>query len=154
MVYTGTSWSPDGRRLALSDATGRVVITDLRADAGSVEAESAGFHPSWNPRGSLLYLGGYLVRSNGKTEAALLPDSPRSIAWWSMDGTRLAAVAEGELWLFDAFAPVFLPPDKPLDEALKNKLSLLKSQHRDGLVTLQEYQARRATLLERPVVYP
>ena len=54
VVYTATSWSPDGRRLALSDASGRLVITGLRAGAGSVEAEAAGFHPSWNPRGSRL----------------------------------------------------------------------------------------------------
>jgi hypothetical protein len=153
-VYTATSWSPDGRRLALSDASGHLVITGPRAGGGSVEAAVAGFHPSWNPRGSLLYLGGYLVQSNGKTVAALLPDSPRSIAWWSGDGTRLAAVADGELWLFDAFVPVFLPPDKPLDDTLKNKLSLLKNLHRDGFVTLQEYQARRTRLLERSEVLP
>lgn len=153
-VYTGISWSPDGRRLALSDASGRLEITDLRVSAGAVRTDAVGLHPAWNPRGSLIYLGGYLVSSNGKTEAALLPDSPQSLGLWSGDGTRLAVAADGDLWLFDAFTPVYLPPDRPLDEALKNKLSLLKSLHSDGLVTLQDYQARRARLLEQTEVLP
>jgi hypothetical protein len=153
-VYTGTSWSPDGKRLALSDASGRLVIADLRGGADAVTGPAAGFHPAWNPKGSLIYLGGHLVLSNGKAEAALLPDSPRSLGWWSGDGTRLAAVADGDLWLFDSFAPIFLPPDRPLDDTLKNRLSLLKSLHTDGLITLQEYQARRTRLLEQPEVLP
>jgi hypothetical protein len=151
-VYTAASWSPDGRRLALSDDAGRLLITDLRA--GTVEAAVTGFHPAWNPKGSLLYLGGYLVQSDGKTEAALLPDSPRSIGWWSGDGSQLAVASDGDLWLFDSFAPVFLPPDRPLDETLKTKLSSLKNLQREGLITMQEYQDRRARLLERSEVLP
>jgi len=153
-VYTGTSWSPDGRRLALSDTSGGVVITGLRTGSGSVKTAAHGFHPSWNPKGSQLYVGGYLIQSNGKTDTTLLSDSPGSIAWWSGDGTRLAVASDGDLWLFDSFSPVFLPPDKPLDETLKNKLSLLKSLQADGFVTLQEYQSRRARLLERSEVLP
>lgn len=153
-IYTGTSWSPDGRRLALSDASGRVTIASLRAGSGSVEAAALGFHPTWNPKGSQLYVGGYVIQSSGKRETALLPDSFRSIGWWSGDGTRLAVASDGDLWIFGPFSPAFLPPDRPLDELLKNKLSLLKNLYRDGFVTLQEYQARRARLLERSEVLP
>lgn len=153
-IYTGTAWSPDGRKLALSDASGRVTITGLRSGSGSVEATARGFHPTWNPKGSLLSVGGYLVRSNGQTEAALLPDSPQSIGWWSADGRQLAVASDGDLWLFDSFSPFFLPPDKPLDETLKDKLSLLKSLQREGFISLQEYQSRRTKLLEQSEVLP
>lgn len=122
-VYSGTSWSPDGRRLALSDyVSGHITIKGLPAGSGLVEAVVNGFHPAWNPKGSLLYIGGYLVQSNGKTETTILPD-PRGIGWWSGDGTQLAVASFGELWLFDSFSPVFLPPDSPPAETLKNKLS-------------------------------
>ena len=58
-VYIATSWSPDGRRLALSDASGRLVITGLRAGAGSVKPLPPVSTLHGTPRGSLLYLGGY-----------------------------------------------------------------------------------------------
>jgi hypothetical protein len=152
-VYAGTSWSPDGRRLVLADTSGRVVVTGPRTGAGTAKIPAAGLHPAWNPKGSLLAVGGYAVESNGKTETALLPD-PESIGWWSEDGAQLAIASDGDLFLFNSFVPAFIPPDKPLDQMLKNKLSLLKSLHADGFINLQEYQARRTRLLERSEVLP
>lgn len=153
-VYTAISWSPDGRKLALSEASGRLVISDQRAVPKTVQASVTGSSPAWNPRGSQIYFGGYVVLSNGKTETALLADSSRSIGFWSGDGTRLAVAANGDLWLFEGFTPAFLPTDSPLDDRLKNKLSLLKSLRIDGLITQQEYQDRHARLLERTEVFP
>ena len=153
-VYPASSWSPDGSRIALSEASGRLVILDLRAAANTVRAAVTGSSPSWNPRGSQIYIGGYLVQSNGKTETALLAEGSRSIGFWSRDGTRLAVAADGDLWLFDGFTPAFLPIDKPLDDQLKNKLSLLKSLWNDGLISRQEYQDRHTRLLERSEVLP
>ena len=110
------SWSPDGRRLALTDADGYFEMLDSGAGISvSVDRGSPGTYPSWNPKGSQIFIGGYVMDSDGKNKEELLPNSAKSLAKWSPDGTKIAILSNGDLWLLKDFKPHFVPPDKPLD---------------------------------------
>jgi hypothetical protein len=142
------SWSPDGRRLALSDADGYLEMFDGRGVSLQVDQSSPGLYPSWNPRGSQIFIGGYVMDSDGKNKEELLASSAKSLARWSPDGTKIAILSNGALWLLKDFAPHFIPQDKPLDEALSKKLLLLKELVNEGLLTESEYQERYDRLMK------
>ncbi len=136
------SWSPDGRRLALTDAEGYLEMLDAGGISRPIDQESPGLYPSWNPRGSQIFVGGYVMNSDGKSKEELLPDSARSIARWSPDGTKIAVISDGSLWLLRGFNPYFIPPDKPADEALSKKVLILKDLMNEGLLTENDFQER------------
>jgi Tol biopolymer transport system component len=136
------SWSPDGRRLALTDSNGYFEMLDRGGISLPLDQGSRGLYPSWNPRGSQIFIGGYVMDSDGKNREELLPNSEKSIAKWSPDGTRIVIISGGDVWLFKDFNPHFIPPDKPRDEALSKKILLLKELMNEGLLTESEYQER------------
>ena len=153
------SWSPDGSRLAVSNDEGLLIIEDAGADAGEtseynmpVNYEIRGWHPSWNPKGSQIYLGGWLIRSDGEAMGKLVRDAANSIGLWSPDGEKLAVMTESKTFIFDSLHPSFHAPDRPLDNELMNvrdKLRLLKGLFKDGLILDSEFHARRARLFEK-----
>ena len=153
------SWSPDGSRLAVSNDEGLLIIEDAGADAGEtleynmpVNYEIRGWHPSWNPKGSQIYLGGWLIRSDGEAMGKLVRDAANSIGLWSPDGEKLAVMTESKTFIFDSIHPSFHAPDRPLDDELMNvrdKLRLLKGLFTDGLILNSEFDVRRAKLFEK-----
>ena len=83
----------------------------------------------------------------GKIRKRCFPTVPGAFARWSPDGTKIAIVSSGDLWLLKDFNPHFIPPDKPLDEALSKKILLLKELMNEGLLTESEYQERYDRLM-------
>jgi len=146
--YVSASWSPDGRRLALSLSDGRIELRNLHNEETTLGRPVTGFYPSWNPRGSMIYTGGYLVDSDGKNSEALFKNAFKSISWWSPDGTKLAVAAGNILTLFSGLTPSLAPPDRPLDTALSTKLSVLRNLLQDGLLNGQEYRERKDRLIK------
>ncbi len=147
--YLSADWSPDGRHLALSGMNGTLVILDLRNGAVRALDAPVGVYPSWNPRGSILYFGGSIIRTDGSAAESLLTDAARSFGEWSPDGSRLAIAAGGELLLFSNFVPVFSGPDRPPDRRLAADLALLRSLLEEKLITPAEYDNRRTRLLQK-----
>jgi WD40 repeat protein len=147
--YLSGSWSPDGRRLALTDNDGRIEIRGRTGDAAILDPSVSGMYPSWNPAGSRIYAGGFLVDSDGTNREQLLTGvgAIRSVAAWSPDGTMLAVAADGELLLFRDMPAVFRPPDGPLDKTLAERLSLLRNLLLEGSISREEYLQRRNRLM-------
>ena len=121
-VLGSVSWSPDGRRLLCSLATGdKPSLATIARDSGLVQhftpLAGAATSPAWSPRDDVIAYfetgpssGSHvrLVDSNG----TLLPfegldrTPPFNHLAWSPDGRRLAAVAvpgalPGALWILD-----------------------------------------------------
>jgi WD40 repeat protein len=149
------SWSPDGSRLSVANDEGLLIIADSGDAAGSslpVNYEIKGVHPSWNPKGSQIYLGGWLIRSDGKAVRELLSDAVNSIGLWSPDGEKLAVMTESKTFIFDSIHPSFHAPDRPLDNELlkvRDKLRMLKELLKDGLILKSEFHERSEKLFEK-----
>lgn len=147
-IYFSASFSPDGRRIALTDSTGRLEIRRLGAQRTDLVQTLPGYYPSWNPKGSGIYAGGSVLTTDGKDQVMLYQNGADSLAQWSPDGTRLAVAAGGKLTLFDCGTPEFISPDRPLDRDLSKKLSTLRELFREGLITGQEYRERKTGLMK------
>ncbi len=145
-IYASASWSPDGRRLALTAREGRLVI---RRSGGTLSLENpvAGLYPVWHPAGDLLIVGGTLVNASTGQSVPLLRNGSGSYARWSPEGERLALVARGELLLLTNFPPSAASP-MPLDSLLKKKLTMLQELLQDGLITAEDYRERKSLLLQ------
>lgn len=146
-MYASACWSPDGKRVALTDMNDRLEIVIMGAEGATPVAVPAGRYPSWNPGGSIIYSGGSIIRSDGSSAEQLLSNASASIGVWSPDGTRLVVAAGGELLLFRNFTPSFSGSDRPLDRALAEKLTLLRNLFAEELITRREYDERKAGLL-------
>ncbi|MEN8265000.1 MAG: hypothetical protein ABFR82_16240 [Nitrospirota bacterium] len=150
------SWSPDGSRLAVTDEKGLLIIVD-GDNPGSMQPvnnEERGMAPAWNPRGSQIYSGGWLMQSDGTIIKRLIPDAFYSIGVWSPDGKRLAVISEKGLYLFENFSPSFIFPDRPLDTALmqiREKIRILKDLLKEDLISDEEFRARKEGLLKKAV---
>jgi WD40 repeat protein len=148
-----SSWSPDGSRLAISDERGLLLIVDV-ADTDRVEqvnSDVRGHFPSWNPEGSQIYLGGWLMQSDGTAIREVLQDAVDSLGVWSPDGTMLAVLSKGRLHIFDNFSPAFIMPDRPMDTdklKLRDKYRLLKDLFKSGLISGSEFKVRKTKLLK------
>ncbi len=149
-IYLSASWSPDGKRAAMTDGDGRFEVRDRFGKGVVLNSPHAGLFPSWNPRGSRIYFGGYLIDSDGKNEEALLINAGASIAQWSPDGTSLAVATGDGVMLFQNMRASYIPPDGPLDEVLAGKLALLKDLLAAGVLTAREYQEKRDRLMMSP----
>jgi len=152
--YLSGSWSPDGRRLALTTDDGRLLLRSGDGSFSPVAPAPAGWYPTWNPAGSSIYIGGGVVGSDGSGVEELLEQAVRSIGIWSPDGTRLAVLHDGDLILFSGFSPSFRSPDGPLDTMLAGRLGLLRELLRADLITLDDYRQRRRRLLDGQEAVP
>lgn len=145
-TYLSASWSPDGKRAVVTDGNGRIEVRDRQGKGSVIDWSLPAVYPSWNPGGSRIYAGGYLIDSDGRNKEALLINAAGSISQWSPDGTKLAVATGDVLLLFRNMSASYIPPDKPLDRALSKKLSLLKALVVEGVLSQQEYNERRNKL--------
>jgi hypothetical protein len=148
------SWSPDGSRLALVNDEGFLIIADTEnPDAlQPVNYEIQGAFPSWNPRGSQIYLGGWLVGSDGTAIRELLPGALVSLGVWSPDGEKIAVITDSNLLIFDSIVPSFDEPDLAVDPGfldVREKLRLLKNLLKEELISQPEFDTRKKTLLDK-----
>jgi hypothetical protein len=144
------SWSPDGGRFAFTDEQRRMAIFDVGnssivSPGGGIDI--AGVYPSWNPKGSQIYFGGYILRSDGQQKEAIFPGAQGSFGVWSPDGTKIAILNNEELHLLSGYRPSAVPPDKIYSAATVRKLYLLKELLSEGLITAQEYEQRHDKLI-------
>ena len=145
------SWSPDGNRFAFPDLLGRPGIYNIKEarQSGPVMSELiTGYYPSWNPQGSQIYFGGYIINSDGSGTEKLIDDGKESMGLWSPDGRMLAIADRGSLYLIRDFRASVIPPDRTYDPALMKKRMLLKELLADKLITEQEYEERCNNLLK------
>ena len=145
-----SSWSPDGMRLALPDEEEHLKIIDMAGGGKEIDNEVFGTFPAWNPKGSQIFFGGYLLSADGKKKEELISQGRESVALWSPDGTKMALLFSDELWLLDNFRPSLIPPDRTFPEDLFKKVLLLKELLREGLLTETEYEHRHGALLKEP----
>lgn len=146
------SWSPLGRRAALVDEDGRLRILGLGGALLAVDDGVSGKHPAWNPRGGLIFFGGYMLSTDGKQREELVPGGDReSAAFWSPDGTGMALLSQGSLWLLSGFTPSLAPAEGGGDESLRRKIGILRDLLEDGLLTEEEYYGRYEALIEKYV---
>lgn len=149
-----SSWSPNGSRLALTDDKGLLIIIDLDKPENllPVSPDISGRYPAWNPHGSQIYLGGWLLRSDGSILEQLVFDAFDSIGVWSPDGTRLAVITGTDLLYFDGFSPSFSGVDRAASEGkgnIRDKLRLLKKLLKERLISNEEFKARRTKLFSQ-----
>ncbi len=150
------SWSPDGTRFAATDEKGMLSIID-GDDPGSmkpVNHEKRGMAPAWNPHGSQIYSGGWLMQSDGTIIKRLIPDAFNSMGVWSPDGKGLAVISEKGIYLFENFSPSFIFPDRPVDAELmqvRDRIRILKDLLKEGLISEKEFMARKEGLFKKPV---
>ncbi|UCH80399.1 MAG: hypothetical protein JSW20_11740 [Nitrospiraceae bacterium] len=149
------SWSPDGSRFAVTNDDGFLTIIDINdsEDARLVRLEITGFVPAWNPEGSQIYLGGWLVNSDGQVLDQMLPDAFHSIGTWSPDGGKLAIVTADNMMYVKHVSPSFIPPDRAFDSfhtLARDKLRILKDLYINGLITINEFNERKLQVLSDP----
>ncbi len=144
--YLSGSWSPDGNRVVLSDMDGRLEIRSRTGNSVILDPSVNGIYPSWNPAGSTIYAGGFLVDSAGTGREQLLTDAAASIGEWSPDGTMLAVSIRDDLFLFRGIQAAFIPPDGSADKTLVERLSLLRGLVLDGSISPGDYKERRNRL--------
>jgi len=144
---TQGSWSPDGRRIALTTLEGRLRVLGLDGAMTAVDDSLKGTSPAWNPAGSQIYFGGYVVGSDGSRAERIIGDGAASRAFWAPDGRSMALVERGNLWLLGGFEPKFLEPDTPADEELAEKVRLLKELMMEEFITTGEYVERYNRLM-------
>jgi hypothetical protein len=147
------SWSPDGSRLAVTNKKGLLIIVDGENKTGirPVNYKKHGIAPAWNPRGSQIYSGGWLMQSDGTLIKRLINDA-FSIGVWSPDGKRLAVISEKGLYLFENFSPSFIFPDRPVDAVLmqiRDKLRILKDLLKEGLISGKEFRDKKQRYLKK-----
>ncbi|TAN44576.1 MAG: hypothetical protein EPN22_06090 [Nitrospirae bacterium] len=143
------SWSPDGRRFAFPDQKGRLTIMNIAGESITPDKEVAGRHPSWNPVGSQIFIGGHIIDADGSRKVELAPKGADTKAYWSPDGTKMALLIDESLWLLDGFKPSIISPDRLPDKNLLKKLLLLKELFTDKLISEEDYDSRYMKLLEK-----
>ncbi len=147
-AYISGSWSPDGKRVALSTIDGDLEIVDVESSLAPVVLHLRGFYPSWNPAGSQIFSGGSVAGSDGKDTEALMAGADEGLGEWSPDGRRLAVASSGSLYLYEGFRPHFTGSDGAFDENLSKDISLLRRLLRDHLIKKDEYETRRKRLMK------
>ena len=146
------SWSPDGSRLALVNDEGFLIIINAEnpGELQPVNYEIRGAYPSWNPRGSQIYLGGWLTGSDGSAIRELLPGAVMSLGVWSPDGVKIAVITESSMRIIDSSAPSYTEPDRAVDSMfiqVRDKLRMLKLLLKEELISRPDFDTRKAKLL-------
>jgi hypothetical protein len=137
------SWSPDGRRLAVAGADGRLRVLEPGGELRIARGPVRGLHPSFSPREEVVFLGGWLATPDGEPIRELLPRAAGALGVWSPDGARLAVLEGGRLFVFDRVTSAAAPPERArLSEALWE----LGSLRREGLLEERPYRERRDRL--------
>jgi hypothetical protein len=143
--FTGAGdWSPDGRRLALADDDGNLLMWSQGQTEATTTAEStpSGIYPSWNPKFDLLYLGGHILKGDGNLHRRLVDDS-QAIGFWSPDGTRLALVSQGALTIVSDIDGALLTGNP---SNTRTKIRTLARLLHEDLISEEDYRARRNRL--------
>jgi hypothetical protein len=104
-TYISGDWSPDGGSVVLTDSDGHMEIYSLKKGVTHVDDTLYGLYPSWNPRGSQIYLGGWIIDADGANREEIFAGCHESLAEWSPDGTQLLVAADNKLWLLGRFSP-------------------------------------------------
>jgi WD40 repeat protein len=148
-----SSWSPDGSRLAVTNDEGLLTILDVNnpIDSGPINHDITGLVPAWNPAGSQIYLGGWLVHSDGQALTQILADAFHSLGFWSPDGKKLAIITKDDMMHIKNISPFFIPPDRPFDSSLsraRDKFRILKDLYKNGLLMLNEFNERKIKILD------
>ncbi len=143
------SWSPDGRRFALPGTKGNLMIMNIDGEVFTPDKEIIGWHPSWNPKGSQIFIGGYLLNSDGSKREELVAKGMNSRAFWSPDGLKMVLHTNNSLWLLNKFSPSLISPDRLPDKNLLKKIVLLKDLFIEKLISEDEYNLRYKKLLEK-----
>jgi hypothetical protein len=147
-----SSWSPDGSRLAVTDDEGHLNIIDVSNPEVSkpVNYDIKGLSPAWNPMGSQIYLGGWILNSDGPALKQLLPDAFDSTATWSPDGKKVAIVSHEKVLYVKHVSPSFITGDRNVDSALlkvRDKLRTLKDLYVSSLISIDEYNKSKNEIL-------
>lgn len=145
------SWSPDGRRFAFSGLDGVLHVYDIEQAVISTPEKSLpvrGNFPAWNPRGSQIYFGGHIIRSDGQQVDILGPEGQDSIGFWSPDGTKIAIATKSGLYIAGNYRPMLVHPDKVYTKEKTARLRLLKELLAEGLIPEQEYSERHDILMK------
>jgi WD40 repeat protein len=143
------SFSPLGRRLALSTADGHLRILAIGGSMEAPDDSVVGFHPAWSPGGNWIYFGGALVSQGAKPSRPLLERASLSVADWRPDGKRLAVSSNGRLWIFDTTGMDAQAVPGPKLKELRDKVKLLQDLLNEGFLDKEEYNTRYSNLLNR-----
>jgi len=147
LASVSTSWAPEGRRLAFAAADGTLRV--LHLDGRRVETPAGavrGRHPSWSPRGDVLFLGGWLASPSGAPLRELVPGARDSIGVWSPDGRRLAVLDRGKLFVLDGVGGDGTGASAAGRARASEALWVLGSLRHEGLVERGPYRERRERL--------
>lgn len=151
-MSTPVSWSPDGNRFAFPDMQGRLRIYEIKESLQNSPADSehiSGYYPSWNPKGSQIFFGGYITNSDGSGAEKLIDEGQNSMGIWSPDGGMLAIADRGGLYLIHNFRASRIPPDRIYSPDFTKKRMLLKELLVDKLISDQEYDERYNRLMKK-----
>ena len=103
--------------------------------------------------GSQIYLGGWIINSDGSALKQLLSDASNSIGIWSPDGRKLAVISDDNIMHIKYFTPTFIAPDRPLSSFLPmvhDKLRILKDLYLNKLITFDEFNEKKSRILDDP----
>ena len=138
------AWSPDGRRLALADDEGHLLLWNEGDEDPAAPAKpvSSGIYPSWNPKFDLLHLGGHILKGDGTLYRRLVDDS-KAIGFWSPDGAGLALISKGTLTIVSDIDGASLT-ENPSET--RDKIRTLAGLLHEGLISDEDYRSRRNRL--------
>lgn len=149
------SWSFAGDWLAVVDDAGSLQLFHVSGGGPiRIETKLRGRFATWHPFAEVIYFGGALLTAEGEMVERLTEDGGNSLGVWSPDGRKIAVLSGGTVSIF---TPSFSagnpespkPPSSAQDEEALGRYRLLKDLYADKLITREEFQTRRGTLLER-----
>lgn len=140
------SWSPDGERLAFAAADGSLRLLRRSGGLEAPRGPARGRHPSWSPRGDVLFLGGWLVTPGGEPVRELLRDAAGATGVWSPDGSRLAVLDAGRLFVLGGVGGAPPADLRARRDEAHRAFWRAGELRREGLVDRGPYQRRREEL--------
>jgi hypothetical protein len=149
------TWSGEGDRAAVAAADGSLRVVRRGGAMEVAPGPVRGLHPSWSPRGDLIFLGGWLATPAAEPVRQLVDRAEGSMGFWSPAGDRLAVVASGRLFVFGDL------PLPPADEAAERRRAAVRAGlwelgalRASGLISPAVHRERRDRLGQRPTEGP